>query len=239
MTMVPEAWQNDTLMSEEKQNFYKWAACAMEPWDGPALLTFTDGRYVGAILDRNGLRPARYYQTKDGVLCMASEVGVFDVDPRDVVHKGRLRPGRMLLIDTKEKDVARDDQLKSQIARARPVGEWLKKLDTLDAVRQRSTAAASSADQAIKDASDHEHRRRLELFGYSSETLQMLLAPMAANGKEALGSMGNDAPLACLSNCQPLVYDYFKQLFAQVTNPPIDPFRERIVMSLACPVRHR
>ena len=176
MTMVPEAWQNDALMSDEKRAFYRWAACAMEPWDGPALLTFTDGRYVGAILDRNGLRPSRYYQTRDGTVCMASEVGVFDVDTLDVLHKGRLRPGRMLLIDTHEHVMARDDQLKAAIASQRPVADWIRALDSLEAVRAR--APPSTPDALLVDADAGEHRRRLELFGYSSETLHMLLVSL-------------------------------------------------------------
>ncbi|CAG0885609.1 unnamed protein product [Cyprideis torosa] len=192
ITMVPEAWENNELMKQEKKDFYRWAGCAMEPWDGPALVTFTDGRYVGAILDRNGLRPSRFYVTDDHMMIMASEVGVYDVDPERVIQKGRLRPGRMLLVDTEKKVIIQDEMLKQEIARSRPLEKWLKNL--------------------------------------------MLLVPMVMTKKEALGSMGNDAPLACLSKYQPLVYEYFKQLFAQVTNPPIDPFRERVIMSLGAPI---
>lgn len=137
ITLVPEAWHSDPLMSEEKRRFYQWAACSMESWDGPALLTFTDGRYVGAILDRNGLRPSRYYQTHDGIVCMASEVGVFDVAPERIKHKGRLRPGRMLLIDTKEHVLARDQALKQEIATKRPLEEWLSHLVTLEQLKAR------------------------------------------------------------------------------------------------------
>nr|XP_027206472.1 putative glutamate synthase [NADPH] [Penaeus vannamei] len=250
MTMVPEAWQNDSLMNKEKRDFYRWAACAMEPWDGPALMTFTDGRYIGAILDRNGLRPSRYYVTKDRVLVMASEVGVYDTEPENILQKGRLKPGRMLLVDTLEKVVSRDEELKLQIARSRPHSEWIEEQFTLSdmyaahegELTPESPLSVSHVNGTVNgDDSGAMMRtfggdRRLSIFGYTIETLNMLLLPMVTTQKEALGSMGNDAPLACLSDFQPLLYDYFKQLFAQVTNPPIDPFRERIVMSLACPI---
>ena len=249
MTLVPEAWQNDTQMPGYKKDFYQWAACTMEPWDGPALLTFSDGRYVGAILDRNGLRPSRFYVTKDNTMVMASEVGVFDVDPDQVVQKGRLRPGRMLLVDTKEKTITRDEELKKTIAESRPHSQWGKGLVTLDELRKGHKKAIDTRGRPIirqrtelQEESDTAMERlwngdrRMPVFGYTVETLQMLMVPMLKTKKEALGSMGNDAPLACLSNMQPLVYEYFKQLFAQVTNPPIDPFREKIVMSLACPI---
>ena len=249
ITLVPEAWQNDTQMPESKKSFYRWASCTMEPWDGPALLTFSDGRYVGAILDRNGLRPSRFYVTKDNTMVMASEVGVFDVDPEEVVQKGRLRPGRMLLVDTQEKTITRDEELKKIIAESRPHDQWWKQLVTLEDLRkenkealdvtrkpivQQRTVAQDESDSALEKLWNGD--RRMPVFGYTVETLQMLMIPMLKTKKEALGSMGNDAPLACLSHMQPLVYEYFKQLFAQVTNPPIDPFREKIVMSLACPV---
>lgn len=240
MTMVPEAWQNNPSMLKEKREFYQWSGCAMEPWDGPALLTFTDGRYIGAILDRNGLRPSRYYITKDNYMVMASEVGVLDIPSELVVQKGRLRPGRMLLVDTLEKNVTKDEELKLQIARQRPLESWLKELFTLEDLHK----AAGTPDGPIYAATLGSYGkqqsvlqdRRMALFGYTTETINMLLLPMLQTEKEALGSMGNDASFACLSKFQPLVYDYFKQLFAQVTNPPIDPFRERIVMSLACPI---
>ncbi|KPJ14893.1 Glutamate synthase [NADH], amyloplastic [Papilio machaon] len=195
MTMVPEAWHADPTMAPAKRDYYRWAAAAMEPWDGPALVAFTDGRYIGAILDRNGLRPSRFYVTSENILVMASEVGVYDVDPEKVIHKSRLKPGRMLLVDTVEKKIIQDVELKMKIANSRPHSQWLKEQVTY------------------------------------YELLQIYLVR-----KEALGSMGNDAPLACLSQFQPLPYEYFKQLFAQVTNPPIDPFREKIVMSLLCPI---
>ncbi|XP_026328988.1 glutamate synthase [NADH], amyloplastic isoform X2 [Hyposmocoma kahamanoa] len=238
MTMVPEAWHNDKTMPQEKRDYYQWASCAMEAWDGPALISFTDGRYIGAILDRNGLRPSRFYVTSENVLVMASEVGVYDVEPEKVILKSRLKPGRMLLVDTEEKKIIQDVELKLKIARSRPHSQWLKEQITMEDIH-KSVASANgtvalngSPNGAIVGLSD----KRLALFGYTIEAINMLLVPMIQNKKEALGSMGNDAPLACLSQFQPLPYEYFKQLFAQVTNPPIDPFREKIVMSLLCPI---
>ncbi|KAI8429241.1 hypothetical protein MSG28_007760 [Choristoneura fumiferana] len=237
MTMVPEAWQNDPTMPKEKRDYYQWASCAMEPWDGPALVSFTDGRYIGAILDRNGLRPSRFYVTSENILVMASEVGVYDVDPEKVIHKSRLKPGRMLLVDTVEQKIIQDVELKMKIASSRPHSQWLQEQITLEDIHKsvgtKNCAVTSNGDHGvITGLAD----RRLSLYGYTIETINMLLLPMLQNKKEALGSMGNDAPLACLSQFQPLPYDYFKQLFAQVTNPPIDPFREKIVMSLLCPI---
>ncbi|XP_072941107.1 uncharacterized protein [Epargyreus clarus] len=237
MTMVPEAWHSDTTMPPLKRDYYQWAACAMEPWDGPALVSFTDGRYIGAILDRNGLRPSRFYVTSENVLVMASEVGVYDVDPEKVIHKSRLKPGRMLLVDTVEQRIIQDVELKMDIARSRPHSQWLKEQITMEDIHksvalENGSITNGSVNGAITGLSD----KRLGLFGYTIESITMLLVPMIQNKKEALGSMGNDAPLACLSEFQPLPYEYFKQLFAQVTNPPIDPFREKIVMSLLCPI---
>lgn len=239
MTMVPEAWQNDRTMSQEKRDFYHWSACVMEPWDGPALISFTDGRYIGAILDRNGLRPSRFYVTRDNLLIMASEVGVYDVDPKDVTLKSRLKPGRMLLVDTEQKSLIQDIELKTQIAKSRPHTEWLSQQILMDDIRRDAIAKNLCTDLAKNLQADGKRGMldtRLQLYGYTTETIHMLLLPMIKNKKEALGSMGNDAPLACLSAFQPLPYEYFKQLFAQVTNPPIDPFREKIIMSLQCPV---
>nr|CAH7738975.1 unnamed protein product [Callosobruchus chinensis] len=234
MTMVPEAWQNDPTMSEEKRDYYHWAACTMEPWDGPALISFTDGRFIGAILDRNGLRPSRFYITKDNIMIMASEVGVYDVDPSQVVLKSRLKPGRMLLVDTQEKTVIQDVELKQEIARSRPHSEWLKEQITIEELRKAHLDAGNTTKAKYEPSGLAD--KRLALYGYSTETIHMLLMPMINNKKEALGSMGNDIPLACLSEFSPLLYEYFKQLFAQVTNPPIDPFREKVVMSLQCPI---
>ncbi|CAD7082992.1 unnamed protein product [Hermetia illucens] len=242
MTMVPEAWQNDKTMPQAKRDFYQWSACVMEPWDGPALISFTDGRYIGAVLDRNGLRPSRFYVTADNLLIMASEVGVYDTDPSNVILKSRLKPGRMLLVDTEEKTLIQDVQLKEYIARSRPHSQWLKEKITLEEMRQSDIVNGGgqviNGTNGVVDLAKNGGvlDPRLTIFGYTTEAINMLLVPMFANKKEALGSMGNDAPLACLSNFQPLPYEYFKQLFAQVTNPPIDPFREKIVMSLQCPI---
>eukprot|EP00795_Rhopilema_esculentum_P017640 gene17640-9284_t len=245
MTLVPEAWQNDIHMGSEKKNFYKWASCSMEAWDGPALFTFSDGQYVGAVLDRNGLRPSRYYLTKDGLMIMASEVGVSSVVPEQVIYKGRLMPGRMLLVDTKLGSIIKDDELKHIISTARPVKHWIEEnLLTLQHFRDAYMKKHAREPDEIPPERESstmggrsvETDRRMPLFGYSVEDLNMLLLPMIINSKEALGSMGNDTPLACMTMYPQLVFDYFKQLFAQVTNPPIDPFREKIVMSLECPI---
>ncbi|KXJ22785.1 putative glutamate synthase [NADPH] [Exaiptasia diaphana] len=244
MMLVPEAWQNDDLMSTEKKNFYKWASCSVEPWDGPAQFTFSDGRYVGAILDRNGLRPSRYYITHDGHMVMASEVGVHTFADEEIKIKGRLQPGKMLLVDTKLGILVEDEELKHNIACKYPVEEWLGKgIVTLsDLHKAYKKAKCLDVNVELPVIRSHEkitcleQDRRLPLFGYSVEDLTMLIVPMIINKKEAIGSMGNDAPLACLSTHPQMVFDYFKQLFAQVTNPPIDPIREAIVMSLACPV---
>ncbi|KAI5644015.1 glutamine amidotransferases class-II domain-containing protein [Phthorimaea operculella] len=239
MTMVPEAWHNDVTMPQEKRDYYQWASCAMEPWDGPALISFTDGRYIGAILDRNGLRPSRFYVTNENILVMASEVGVYDVEPEKVILKSRLKPGRMLLVDTQEKTMIQDVEIKRKIALSRPHGEWLREQITMEDIHKSVASDNGTIDnidggqiQSISGLGD----KRLGLFGYTLEQVHMLLLPMIQNKKEALGSMGNDAPLACLSQFAPLPYEYFKQLFAQVTNPPIDPFREKVVMSLMCPI---
>jgi len=245
MTLVPEAWQNDTHMTPEKKLYYKWASCSMEAWDGPALLTFSDGNYVGAVLDRNGLRPSRYYVTKDGLMIMASEVGVSSVVPENITYKGRLMPGRMLLVNTKLGSIINDGELKHEISTARPVKKWIEEnLLTLEHFRDAYIKEHGKAPDDISQKRESlsmggrsvETDRRMPLFGYSVEDLNMLLLPMIINSKEALGSMGNDTPLACMTMYPQLVFDYFKQLFAQVTNPPIDPFREKIVMSLECPI---
>lgn len=284
LCMVPEAWHNDKLMHPKKRSFYQWASCIMEPWDGPALLTFSDGRYIGAILDRNGLRPSRFYHLNDGHLVMASEVGVVDVDPANVKQKGRLRPGRMLLIDTKKSIVKDDDGVREFILGQRPFEEWTKRLFTLNDLRmahEEKMQIDSNGDASLNGSSNYSSTsfdgnnnnnrvlssktndlnvisngvnqaisgdlgknvsvklfedKRLPLFGYTTEIINLLILPMVKTEKEALGSMGNDTPLACLSLYQPLTYDYFKQLFAQITNPPIDPFREKIIMSLHCPI---
>ncbi|XP_033120494.1 putative glutamate synthase [NADPH] [Anneissia japonica] len=235
MTMVPEAWQQDELMPKHKKDFYRWASFSMEPWDGPALFTFSDGRYVGAILDRNGLRPSRYYLTKSGVMYMSSEIGVIDIPSEEVSQKGRLKPGRMLLVDTCLAEFTQDEELKKTISESRPVGSWLQKeVITMEDLYKVNSVKFEKNSSLLTGSVTTD--LRLPLFGYTVEQIHMLVVPMFTNKKEPLGSMGNDAPLACLSQRNPLVFEYFKQLFAQVTNPPIDPIRESIVMSLACAI---
>ena len=210
------------------------------------IVLFSDGRFIGAILDRNGLRPSRFYVTSDNLMVMASEVGVYDVEPENILKKGRLMPGKMLLVDTDEKRIIEDAEIKARISGARPHGAWWEQIVSLDML-SKGFSQQTIYYNPIQRASDFDESsnilerlwkgdRRLPMFGYTIETIQMLMIPMLKTRKEALGSMGNDAPLACLSKYQPVLYEYFKQLFAQVTNPPIDPFREKIVMSLACPV---
>ncbi|KAJ3166774.1 glutamate synthase [NADH] [Irineochytrium annulatum] len=238
MLMVPEAWQNQTSsMEPEKRAFYEWAATLMEPWDGPALFTFSDGRFVGASLDRNGLRPCRYWITDKDVMICASEVGtVPTVDPATVVSKGRLRPGKMLLIDTDAGRIIDDGELKRNVAAKHPFTNWLREeLITMTALRDWVSQSGRWVNVRRQlDASPLTQDRRLLAFGFTVEQVAMILTPMITDGKEALGSMGTDTPLACVSQQPRLVYDYFRQLFAQVTNPPIDPIREDIVMSLTC-----
>uniref|UniRef100_A0A2C9JI59 glutamate synthase (NADH) n=1 Tax=Biomphalaria glabrata TaxID=6526 RepID=A0A2C9JI59_BIOGL len=242
MTMVPEAWQNDVAMTKEKKLYYRWSAFSMEPWDGPALLAYTDGRYIGSILDRNGLRPSRFYVTRDRFVYMSSEVGVTNRKPEEIIQKGRLKPGRMLLVDTKQKLFIKDEDLKHDLAQLRPVGDWLTQVLTMQELRnvyKEQQDHFQISEIALRQApvgSCIEEDPRLSLYSYTMDEMNRLVLPMIRDKKESLGSMGNDAPLACLSQFNPLLFHYFKQLFAQVTNPPIDPFREKIVMSLACPV---
>jgi glutamate synthase (ferredoxin) len=223
MMMIPEPWTNHTTMSDEKKAFYEYHSCLMEPWDGPASIAFTDGKKIGAILDRNGLRPSRYYVTKDDMVIMASEVGVLDVAPDRILHKGRLQPGRMFLVDTEEGRIVADEEIKRQISTEQPYREWLKhhllELDTL------------AEAEHLPEASHHTVLQRQQAFGYTFEDLRIIMAPMARDGVEAVGSMGCDTPLAVLSNKTQLLYSYFQQLFAQVTNPPIDCLREELVTS--------
>ncbi|KAG0168991.1 glutamate synthase [NADH] [Apophysomyces sp. BC1034] len=233
MMMIPEAWQNNDAMAPEMKDFYRWAASLMEPWDGPALFTFSDGRYCGASLDRNGLRPCRFYVTSDDIMICASEVGTVFTDPETIVQKGRLQPGRMLLVDTVEGVIVDDKQLKRQTAAKFKFGEWLKnqKIALTDIVQQ--SRAVSPFEPSLDSTTVHTDPR-LKAFGYTLEQLNLIMIPMASTGKEALGSMGNDTALACLAEQPRLIYEYFRELFAQVTNPPIDPIREEIVMSLEC-----
>ncbi len=221
MMMIPEPWSKHKTMDPEKKAFYEYHSCLMEPWDGPASITFTDGVQVGAVLDRNGLRPSRYYVTKDDRVIMASEVGVVDVEPDNVAFKGRLEPGRMFLVDTVAGRIVADEELKRQVAEAENYQQWL--ADNLIVLDDLPTPPAPPAP-------DHDTVLQRQLaFGYTFEQMSMVLAPMANDGVEAIGSMGNDSPLAILSDEPQLLYNYFKQLFAQVTNPPIDAIREEIV----------
>jgi glutamate synthase (NADPH/NADH) len=232
MLMVPEAWQGNQSMDPKKVAFYEWAACMMEPWDGPALFTFSDGRYCGANLDRNGLRPCRFYITDDDRIICASEVGTIQIDPERIVQKGRLQPGRMLLVDTVAGKVVDDLELKKAVAARQDFQSWIDKyLLTLPAIQSHLEGKGHEYSLEL-DTTKLQEDSRLRAFGYSLEQISLLLGPMAADSKEALGSMGNDAPLACLATGPRLLYDYFRQLFAQVTNPPIDPIRESVVMSL-------
>jgi glutamate synthase domain-containing protein 2/glutamate synthase domain-containing protein 1/glutamate synthase domain-containing protein 3 len=223
MLMIPEAWAGNPLMDEDRRAFYEYHAALMEPWDGPAAMAFTDGRQVGATLDRNGLRPARYIVTDDDYVIMASEVGVLDIPERKIVKKWRLQPGKMLLVDLVEGRIIDDDELKRTLATAKPYRQWIDK---------SRIALESLPEPAPPPISDVPLLDRQQTFGYTQEDLKMVLAVMAAQGEEPVGSMGNDAALPVLSNHEKPLYSYFKQLFAQVTNPPIDPIREELVMSL-------
>ena len=226
MMMIPEAWQKHPTMTEAKRAFYEYHSALMEPWDGPASIVFTDGNYIGAVLDRNGLRPSRYYLTKDDRVLMASEVGVLPIDPENVASKGRLEPGKMFLVDFRQGRLIPDEELKHEFANRRPYAAWLRKnrirLSDLDVPANVPTL---DADTLLA---------RMQTFGYTTETVHFMLLPMVQQQRDPLGSMGNDAALACLSDQPRLPYDYFKQLFAQVTNPPIDSIREEIIMSLEC-----
>ncbi|MEM0914561.1 MAG: glutamate synthase large subunit, partial [Planctomycetota bacterium] len=234
MMMIPEAWENHESMPVAKRAFYEYHANLIEPWDGPASVSFTDGKVIGACLDRNGLRPSRYYVTDDDRVIMASEVGVTPVDPTTVVTKGRLQPGRMFLVDFDKGRIISDEEIKGEITAARPYGQWLQRNRVeITAVEDPAPAPDDNLESCPVDH-DTDLTARLRAFGYTTEHLSLLMLPMVRTeqGKEALGSMGNDAALAILSRKPRLLYEYFKQLFAQVTNPPIDPIREEIIMSL-------
>ena len=223
MMMVPEAWENDTAMDPTRRDFYRFHSSMMEPWDGPAALAFSDGTIAGATLDRNGLRPGRYLVTDDGLVVLASEIGVFDVDPAKIVRKGRLQPGRMFLVDTEECRILDDDEIKNDIAAREPWGQW-----------------SSDNEIVLEELPWREHiihtapsvHRRQKTFGYTEEEVRVLIAPLAQGGAEPLGAMGSDTPVAVLSDRPRLLFDYFTQQFAQVTNPPLDSIREEIVTSL-------
>ncbi|MEU7021135.1 glutamate synthase large subunit [Streptomyces sp. NPDC046203] len=223
LMMVPEAWENHGSMDPARRAFYQYHSTMMEPWDGPACVTFTDGTQVGAVLDRNGLRPGRYWVTDDGLVVLSSEVGVLDIDPARVVRKGRLQPGRMFLVDTAEHRIVEDDEIKAGLAAERPYEQWLE------------TGEIELSDLPEREHIVHTHAsvtRRQQTFGYTEEELRVILAPMARTGAEPIGSMGTDSPIAALSERPRLLFDYFTQLFAQVTNPPLDAIREELVTSL-------
>ena len=224
LMMIPEAWENNDEMDPAQRAFYRFHSTVMEPWDGPASVTFTDGTVIGAVLDRNGLRPSRYWVTDDDIVVMASEVGVIDIDPAKVVTKGRLQPGRMFLIDTAQGRIVDDEEIKTALAAEHPYAEWLADgLVELDDLPDREHVVFSH-DSVL---------RRQQLFGYTHEELKVILAPMAARAYEPLGSMGTDTPIAVLSDRPRLLFDYFAQLFAQVTNPPLDAIREEVVTSVS------
>jgi len=225
MMMVPEAWEKHVTMSEERKAFYEYNACIMEPWDGPASIPFTDGDYIGALLDRNGLRPSRYTVTKSGKLIMSSEIGVVDIAPEDIERHGRLEPGKMFLVDMNEGRIINDEEIKAKIVSERPYKKWL------DATRKNLIDIPNTNKVCPIETTDLKTRSRL--FNYTTEDIQVVVTPMAQNGKEALGSMGIDTPLAVLSDRPQLISNYFKQLFAQVTNPPLDGIREEIVTDIS------
>ncbi|MDT5034611.1 MAG: glutamate synthase large chain, partial [Actinoplanes sp.] len=224
LMMIPEAWENDTAMDPARRAFYRFHASLMEPWDGPASVAFTDGTVIGAVLDRNGLRPGRWWHTSDGLVVLGSEAGVLDLDPATVIAKGRLQPGRMFLVDTEAGRIVDDEEVKAALAAEHPYADWL-----------------HGGLIALGDLADREHvvyshesvLRRQQTFGYTEEELRILLTPMAKAGTEPIGSMGTDTPIAPLSTRPRLLYDYFTQLFAQVTNPPLDAIREELVTSLS------
>src|SRR6266581_3196838 len=224
MMMIPEAWAGNPLMDEERRAFYEYNAALMEPWDGPAAIAFTNGRQIGATLDRNGLRPARYFLTRDGRIIMASEMGVLPIPERDIVQKWRLQPGKMLLVDLDQGRLIPDEELKATLAQSHPYKQFLENTQIVLEELPATSATAPISNLTLLD--------RQQTFGYTQEDLKLLMTPMAAQGEEAVGSMGTDTPISALSDKSKLLFTYFKQNFAQVTNPPIDPIREEIVMSL-------
>ena len=224
LMMIPEAWENHAEMDAKRRAFYEFHSSLMEPWDGPACVAFTDGAQIGAVLDRNGLRPSRYWVTDDGLVVLASEVGVLDIAPDKVVRKGRLQPGRMFLVDTEEHRIIEDEEIKAELAAEHPYDEWLHAGQIhLDDIPEREHIIHTHASVT----------RRQQIFGYTEEELRILLTPMANTGAEPIGSMGTDTPIAALSDKPRLLFDYFSQLFAQVTNPPLDAIREELVTSLS------
>ncbi|MFL5195816.1 MAG: glutamate synthase large subunit, partial [Microvirga sp.] len=224
MMLIPEAWAGNPLMDEDRRAFYEYHAALMEPWDGPAAIAFSDGRQIGATLDRNGLRPARYLVTRDGLVVMASEMGVLPIPEETIVEKWRLQPGKMLLIDLEQGRIVSDDDIKKELAARHPYKDWLRRTQIVLEALKPVQARESRTDVSLLD--------RQQAFGYTQEDLKLLMQPMAITGQEAVGSMGTDTPISALSDRPKLLYTYFKQNFAQVTNPPIDPIREELVMSL-------
>ena len=227
LMMIPEAWENHTTMSQERKDFYAFHSALMEPWDGPACVTFTDGKQVGAVLDRNGLRPSRFWVTDDGLVVLASEVGVLDFPPEKIIRKGRLQPGKMFLVDIQEGRIIEDDEIKQSLATAAPYSKWL------------NAGLVRLSDLPAREHIVYPHSsvvRRQRAFGYTEEEIRMIITPMAKNGAEPLGSMGTDTPIAALSTKPRLLFDYFAQLFAQVTNPPLDAIREELVTSLGASI---
>src|SRR5216110_295083 len=224
MMMIPEAWAGNPLMDEERRAFYEYHAAIMEPWDGPAAIAFTDGRQIGATLDRNGLRPARYLVTRDDRIVMASEMGVLTIPEDQIITKWRLQPGKMLLVDLEQGRLIPDDEIKASLAKSHPYSEWLKRTQIVLEELPGASTKGMRSNLPLLD--------RQQAFGYSQEDITILMTPMAATGEEAAGSMGNDTPISALSDRPKQLFTYFKQNFAQVTNPPIDPIREELVMSL-------
>src|SRR5262249_12034444 len=224
MMMIPEPWTGNGARSGDNKAFPEFHSCPLEPWAGPASIAFTDGLRIGAVLDRNGLRPSRYYVTKDDLVIMASEVGVLDVPPERVLFKGRLQPGRMFLVDIEQGRIIADDELKHDIARRHPYADWL--------ARHLVSLEQLPPGPVVHECDHKTVLLRQRAFGFTTEDLKILMAPMAQDGNEAVGSMGNDAALAVLSDRPQLLYNYFKQLFAQVTNPPVDGIREELIMSM-------
>eukprot|EP01084_Bolivina_argentea_P192727 330784_1 len=241
ISMIPEAWQNDIVMPKYKKYMYEYLSCKIEPWDGPALIVFCDGNYAGAVLDRNGLRPSRYYITNDNNIIFSSEIGVLpNINQNDIIEKGRLEPGKIFLIDLNNNCIIRDSEFKYKISNNKPYKSWLENnlisLNDININNNYIKPYDSDHNIITNDNDIRELNRKLNLFGYTTELIELILLPMLVTGKEPLGSMGNDASLAVLSNKPKLLFEYFKQLFAQVTNPPIDPIREKLVMTLKCPV---
>src|SRR6185503_16920943 len=224
MLMIPEAWEQHTLMDPARRAFYEYHAAMMEPWDGPASIAFTDGRLIGATLDRNGLRPSRYIVTDDDLVIMGSECGCLPIPEERIIKKWRLQPGKMFLVDLEKGRIVDDKELKDSLAGSKPYREWIERIRVkLDEVETEKTPPLKSKVRLLD---------RQQAFGYTQEDLKFILEPMTVAGEEPIGSMGNDSPLAVLSNKDKSLYNYFKQLFAQVTNPAIDPIREELVMSL-------